>query len=169
MLHGDRRTPDCEFPKLISRTSTNGYSRATARLNRFADYSTVSKITDEAPVEQPTQPAAAITGEGYKVEPKPYTNKQGKTLDTYLVTFDRDFSKEELSTLRAKAKALKGWYDRETRGWMLRSADDAKAFAKDIVGKSEDEVADEAPLSLADMEKPASDKPKESACQSCQR
>lgn len=107
-----------------------------------------------------TKPFAAITGEGYKVEPKPYTNKQGKTLDTYLVTFDRDFSKEELSTLRAKAKALKGWYDRETRGWMLRSADDAKAFAKDIVGKSEDEVADEAPLSLADMEKPASDKPK---------
>lgn len=148
----------------ISATNIEDFNKWVQSSHRktkpFADYSTVSKITDEAPVEQPTQPAAAITGEGYKVEPKPYTNKQGKTLDTYLVTFDRDFSKEELSTLRAKAKALKGWYDRETRGWMLRSADDAKAFAKDIVGKSEDEVADEAPLSLADMEKPASDKPK---------
>lgn len=148
----------------ISETNIEDFNKWVQSSHRktkpFADYSTVSKITDEAPVEQPTQPAAAITGEGYKVEPKPYTNKQGKTLDTYLVTFDRDFSKEELSTLRAKAKALKGWYDRETRGWMLRSADDAKAFAKDIVGKSEDEVADEAPLSLADMEKPASDKPK---------
>ncbi len=148
----------------ISETNIEDFNKWVQSSHRktkpFADYSTVSEITDEAPVEQPTQPAAAITGEGYKVEPKPYTNKQGKTLDTYLVTFDRDFSKEELSTLRAKAKALKGWYDRETRGWMLRSADDAKAFAKDIVGKSEDEVADEAPLSLADMEKPASDKPK---------
>lgn len=148
----------------ISETNIEDFNKWVQSSHRktkpFADYSTVSKITDEAPVEQPTQPAAAITGEGYKVEPKPYTNKQGKTLGTYLVTFDRDFSKEELSTLRAKAKALKGWYDRETRGWMLRSADDAKAFAKDIVGKSEDEVADEAPLSLADMEKPASDKPK---------
>lgn len=148
----------------ISETNIEDFNKWVQSSHRktkpFADYSTVSKITDEAPVEQPTQPAAAITGEGYKVEPKPYTNKQGKTLDTYLVTFDRDFSKEELSTLRAKAKALKGRYDRETRGWMLRSADDAKAFAKDIVGKSEDEVADEAPLSLADMEKPASDKPK---------
>lgn len=148
----------------ISETNIEDFNKWVQSSHRktkpFADYSTISKITDEAPVEQPTQPAAAITGEGYKVEPKPYTNKQGKTLDTYLVTFDRDFSKEELSTLRAKAKALKGWYDRETRGWMLRSADDAKAFAKDIVGKSEDEVADEAPLSLADMEKPASDKPK---------
>lgn len=143
----------------ISETNIEDFNKWVQSSHRktkpFADYSTVSKITDEAPVEQPTQPAAAITGEGYKVEPKPYTNKQGKTLDTYLVTFDRDFSKEELSTLRAKAKALKGWYDRETRGWMLRSADDAKAFAKDIVGKSEDEVADEAPLSMSDMQKPA--------------
>lgn len=116
----------------------------------FADYTNVSKITDNAPTEQS---ATAITGNGYKVESKPYINKQNKTLDTYLVTFDRDFSKEEMSALRAKAKALKGWYDRDTKGWMLRSVDDAKAFAEDIVGKSEDEVADEAPLSMADMDK----------------
>ncbi len=107
--------------------------------------------------EQAAQPpieaaSATISGNGYKVEPKPYTNKQGKTLDTYLVTFDRDFSKEEMSALRAKAKAVKGWYDRESKGWMLRSADDAKAFAEEIAGKSEDDVADEAPLSMADMD-----------------
>lgn len=143
----------------ISETNIEDFNKWVQSSHRktkpFADYSTVSKITDEAPVEQPSQPTAAITGKGYQVEPKPYTNKQGKTLDTYLVTFDRDFSKEELSTLRAKAKALKGWYDRETRGWMLRSADDAKSFAEDIVSKSEDEVADEAPLSMSDMQKPA--------------
>jgi len=113
-----------------------------------ADYSTVSKVTEQ-------HTSSTITGKGYKVEPKPYTNKQSKTLDTYLVTFDRDFSKEELSTLRAKAKALKGWYDRETRGWMLRSVDDAKAFAEEVATKSEDEVADEAPLSISDLGKPA--------------
>lgn len=128
----------------------------------FANYTTVSKVVDDAPVkaepQQPEQPTANI-GKGYKIEPKPYTNKQGKTLDTYLVTFSRDFSKEELSALRANAKALKGWYDRESKGWMLRSSDDAKAFADDVTAKSEDEVADEAPLSMADMEKPAA-KPK---------
>ena len=114
----------------------------------FADYSTVSKITDNAP----TEAGASIQGNGYSVTSKPYTNKQGKTLDTYLVSFGRDFSKEEMSALRAKAKALKGWYDRDAKGWMLRSVDDAKAFAEDVVGKSEDEVADEAPLSMADMQ-----------------
>lgn len=137
----------------ISETNIEDFNKWVQSSHRktkpFAEYSTVSKVVDEVPA----QPAAAIEGEGYKIQPKPYTNKQGKTLDTYLVTFDRDFSKEELSALRAKAKALKGWYDRESKGWMLRSSDDAKAFADEVAAKSEDEVADEAPLSMADMEK----------------
>lgn len=145
----------------ISETNIEDFNKWVQSSHRktkpFADYTTVSKVVDEAPVkseqQQPEQPTANI-GEGYKIESKPYTNKQGKTLDTYLVTFDRDFSKEELSALRAKAKALKGWYDRESKGWMLRSSDDAKAFADEVTAKSEDEVADEAPLSMADMEKP---------------
>ncbi len=136
----------------ISETNVEDFNKWVQSSHRktkpFADYTTVSKIT-----EQPTQ-SPAITGNGYKVEPKPYTNKQGKTLDTYLVTFDRDFSKEEMSALRAKAKAVKGWYDRESKGWMLRSVDDAKAFAEDVAGKSEDEMADEAPLSMSDIQKP---------------
>lgn len=157
----------------ISETNIEDFNKWVQSSHRktkpFADYTTVSKVVDDAPVktepqqsepsEAPAQPAATIEGEGYKIESKPYTNKQGKTLDTYLVTFYRDFSKEELSALRAKAKALKGWYDRESKGWMLRSSDDAKAFADEVAAKSEDEVADEAPLSMADMEKPAA-KPK---------
>lgn len=151
----------------ISETNIEDFNKWVQSSHRktkpFAEYSTVSKVVDEVPVktepqqpepsETPAQPAATIEGEGYKIQPKPYTNKQGKTLDTYLVTFYRDFSKEELSALRAKAKALKGWYDRESKGWMLRSNDDAKAFADEVAAKSEDEVADEAPLSMADMEK----------------
>lgn len=146
----------------ISETNIEDFNKWVQSSHRktklFADYTTVSKVVDDATVkaepQQPEQPAPTFEGEGYKIEPKPYTNKQGKTLDTYLVTFDRDFSKEELSALRAKAKALKGWYDRESRGWMLRSSDDAKDFAEDVTAKSEDEIADEAPLSMSDMGKP---------------
>ena len=142
----------------ISETNIEDFNKWVQSSHRktkpFADYTTVSKVVDEAPVK-----TEANIGEGYKIESNPYTNKQGKTLDTYLVTFDRDFSKEELSALRAKAKALKGWYDRESKGWMLRSSENAKAFAEEVTAKSEDEVADEAPLSMADMEKPAA-KPK---------
>lgn len=147
----DRTWADTHPGLRISETNIEDFNKWVQSSHRktkpFADYSSVSKITNDTPTESTT----AISGKGYKVEPKPYTNKQGKTLDTYLVTFDRDFSKEELSTLRAKAKALKGWYDRETRGWMLRSADDAKAFAEEVTAKSEDEVADEAPLSMTEI------------------
>ena len=131
----------------------------------FSEYSSVNKETvanspanDEANTED-TAPAQQTTpvveGKDYKIEQNPYTTKRGKTLDTYLVTFDRDFSKEEMSALRAKAQAMKGWYDRDARGWMLRSSEDAKTFADEVAGKTEDEVADEAPLSMADMEKSA--------------
>lgn len=153
----------------ISETNIEDFNKWIQSSHRktkpFAEYSTISKVVDEAPVKgEPMQPVATIEGDGYKVEAKPYTNKQGKTLDTYLVTFDRDFSKEELSALRAKVKALKGWYDRESRGWMLRSREDADSFAKEVAVKNEDEIADSAPLSMADMKKPRSSAtPKSSA------
>ena len=134
----------------ISETNIEDFNKWIESSHRktkpFAEYKGVKKETtgDSGEVR---------TGDGYRLEKKPYTNKQDKTLDTYLVTFDREMSKEDMSALRAKAKAMKGWYDRDARGWMLRSEDDAKTFADEFVGKTEDEVADEAPLSMADMEK----------------
>lgn len=94
----------------------------------------------------------AETPSGYSIEPKPYTNKQGKTLDTYLVTFDRDFTKQEKSSLRSMAKDKKGWQDRETGGYMLRSREDAEAFANEVIGKDKTQLSEEAPLSIDDMQ-----------------
>ena len=111
------------------------------------------------PSESPAQPAATIEGKGYRIEGKPYVTKKGKEIDTFLVTFDRDFSKEELSGVRAKAKELRGWKDPESDGWLLRSEADARAFAEDVAGKSEDEIADAAPLSMAELGKPAAGVP----------
>ena len=153
----------------VSATNLEDFEKWIASSHRktkpFSEYSAVKKDTvantpskEETHTDDtiPTQQTTPIAeGKDYKIEQKPYTNKRGKTLDTYLVTFDRDFSKEEMSALRAKAKAVKGWYDRETHGWMLRSVEDAKTFAEDVAGKTEDEVADEAPLSMADIQKPA--------------
>lgn len=91
------------------------------------------------------------TSSEYVIVPKPYTNRQGKTLDTYLVTFNRDFSKQEKSSLRKMAKDKKGWYDRETGGWMLRSREDADAFAKNVMSKNDTQLSAEAPLSIDNM------------------
>lgn len=92
------------------------------------------------------------SSEGYTISAKPYTNRQGKTLDTYLVIFDRDFSRQEKSSLRAMAKGKRGWADKETGGWMLRSRDDAEAFAKAVMSKNDAQLSEEAPLSLEDMQ-----------------
>lgn len=102
------------------------------------------------------------SSDGYRIESKPYTNKHGKTLDTYLVTFNRDFfvgtkrqggfSKQEKSSLRAMAKEKKGWYDKETGGWMLRSREDAEVFARTVMSKNGTQLSEEAPLSLDDMQ-----------------
>lgn len=89
---------------------------------------------------------------GYAIIAKPYTNKQNKTLDTYLVTFDRELSKEEKRAMAAAARAdFKGWYDKETGGFMLRSKEDAEAFAQKYSTANDEAIADEAPLSVDDM------------------
>lgn len=84
------------------------------------------------------------SSDGYTIEPKPYTNKQGKTLDTYIVNFDREFDKSELAAMRSKAKEMKGWRDRESGGWMMRSREDAETFANAVTGSSEARMSDDA-------------------------
>ncbi|MCM1406391.1 MAG: DEAD/DEAH box helicase family protein, partial [[Clostridium] fimetarium] len=96
----------------------------------FADYSIAAK-GETFEVETPTTVEKA-PNRGYAIVAKPYTNKNKETLDTYLVTFDRELSKEEKRAMAAAARAdfNKGWYDKETGGFMLRGKEDAEAFAK---------------------------------------
>ena len=89
--------------------------------------------------------------EGYTIVSKPYTTKQDNTLDTHLVSFDRDFSKDEQKRIRSMAKEKKGWQDRETGGYMLRSREDAEEFAASVMSLNKSSAAD-APVSLSEIE-----------------
>ncbi|WP_301904160.1 LPD38 domain-containing protein [uncultured Duncaniella sp.] len=120
-----------------------GYNRATQILNAIAQ--------ENAEAHQETQEPTPIASDGYTIVSKPYTNKQGKTLDTHLVTFDRELTKEDKKRLRDLAKSRKGWPDKETGGYMLRSRDDAEAFAKEASEGWASE-AENAPVSLSDIE-----------------
>ncbi|WP_304423459.1 strawberry notch C-terminal domain-containing protein [uncultured Duncaniella sp.] len=123
-----------------------GYNRAGKILNAIAEENATHE--DTTPAQEDT---AATSGEGYSIVSKPYTNKQGKTLDTHLVTFDRDFTKEEQKRIRSMAKEKKGWQDRETGGFMLRSREDAEAFAASVMAINTTTTAD-APVSLSEIE-----------------
>ena len=147
-ISDEESSPQHTDDKGVERESQAGGLRSVQ-----APASETAKETAKERENLSQKPAENLRGDGYNIEPKPYTNKQGKTLDTYLVKFDRDFSKEELSAMRAKAKELKGWRDKESGGWMLRSADDAKAFAEEVMSKSAEEIEDEAPLSMTDLDK----------------
>ena len=91
-------------------------------------------------------------GIAYTVTPAQYTNKRGKVLDMFLVTFAEPLSKEQQRAARELAKAEKGWYDRDKGGFMMRSEESARKLADTITG-NEEAVSDAQPLSLADTRK----------------
>lgn len=91
--------------------------------------------------------------DGYTVEPAKYTTKRGKVLDMQLVKFGRELSKEEQRNARELAKNLKGWYDREQGGFMMRSAEDAQQIIDAVMEDSGETLADAAPISLQDIQR----------------
>ncbi len=140
--------PDESSRSAVMRYFKIGYNRAGKILNAIAEENAANQQEEATPAQEET---ASTSTEGYTITSKPYTNKQGKTLDTHLVTFDRDFSKEEQKRIRAMAKEKKGWQDRETGGYMLRSREDAEEFAASVMSLNATSTAD-APVSLSEIE-----------------
>lgn len=112
----------------------------------FADYSTVSKITDNAPTEPQKN-------DGFTIEARKDTRDNS---DIYAVKFEERVSREEFKGQKAIAKKHGGyWSNFGKKGFLFKSEADAKAFAAEVMGKSEDDIADQAPLSMTDMDTPS--------------
>ncbi len=140
--------PDESSRSAVMRYFKIGYNRAEKILNAIAEENAANQQEEATRAQEQT---TSTSTEGYTIVSKPYTNKQGKTLDTHLVTFDRDFSKEEQKRIRDMAKEKKGWPDRETGGYMLRSREDAEEFAASVMSLNAAFTAD-APVNLSDIE-----------------
>lgn len=87
--------------------------------------------------------------DNYSIVPSQYTTKKGKVLDMRLLKFGNELSKEQQRAAKELAKAEKGWYDREQRGFMMRSDESARRLAYTILGDT-DAVSDAQPISLED-------------------
>lgn len=87
--------------------------------------------------------------DNYSIVPSQYTTKKGKVLDMRLLKFGNELSKEQQRAAKELAKAEKGWYDREQRGFMMRSDESARRLADTILGDT-DAVSDAQPISLED-------------------
>ena len=114
-----------------------------------ATTTTEEKSKEKAPG---TNVGSTASTDGYSVEPAQYTTKRGKVLDMQLVKFDRELSKEETRNAKALAKELKGWYDKEKGGFMMRNTEDAQKLADAVMDESGEALEDAAPLSMSDVQ-----------------
>ncbi len=108
----------------------------------FAEYKSVK--TEDVPQKA----ESSVSGNGYTIEPAQYTTKRGKVLDMHLVKFQSELRKEVQKHTAMFAKEMKGWWDREKRGFMMRSEEDARR----LVDYATD-TQSQPPLSLSDLSK----------------
>ena len=108
----------------------------------FAEYKSVK--TEDVPQKA----ESSVSGNGYTIEPAQYTTKRGKVLDMHLVKFQSELRKEVQKHTAMFAKEMKGWWDREKRGFMMRSEEDARR----LVDYATD-AQSQPPLSLSDLSK----------------
>ena len=98
------------------------------------------------PIESEVQ---SMKSEGYSIEARKDTRDNS---DLFAVKFEERVGKEEFKGQKAIAKKHGGyWSNFGKKGFLFKSEADAKAFAAEVMGKSEDDIADEAPLSMADI------------------
>lgn len=113
------------------------------RSDIFEEARIISEIndlfTEQRKLEQGVSSEEATTPPDapYTITPAQYTTKRGKVLDMHLVRFETSLSKEQQQAAQALAKSLKGWYDREQRGFMMRSEEDAGQLVNNVMPNDE--------------------------------
>lgn len=101
------------------------------------------KLEQDASSEEATAPTDAP----YTITPAQYITKRGKVLDMQLVEFQSELRKEVQKHVSMFAKEMKGWWDREKHGFMMRSEEDAKRLAEYAV-----DAQGQPPISMLDIQ-----------------
>lgn len=105
-------------------------------------------FTEQRKLEQDasSEEATAPTDAPYTITPQ-YITKRGKVLDMQLVEFPSELRKEVQKHVSMFAKEMKGWWDREKHGFMMRSEEDAKRLAEYAV-----DAQGQPPISMLDIQ-----------------
>lgn len=82
----------------------------------------------------------------YTIESAQYTTKKGKVLDMHLVKFNVELRKGVAKNAYSVVKSLKGWWDKDKGGFMMRSEADAKQLAEYVADAQSQE-----PVSMETM------------------
>lgn len=123
------------------------------RSDIFEEARIISEIndlfTEQRKLEQDasSEEATAPTDAPYTITPAQYITKRGKVLDMQLVEFPSELRKEVQKHVSMFAKEMKGWWDREKHGFMMRSEEDAKRLAEYAV-----DAQGQPPISMLDIQ-----------------
>lgn len=123
------------------------------RSDIFEEARIISEIndlfTEQRKLEQDvsSEEATAPTDAPYTITPVQYITKRGKVLDMQLVEFQSELRKEVQKRVSMFAKEMKGWWDREKHGFMMRSEEDAKRLVEYAV-----DAQGQPPISMLDIQ-----------------
>lgn len=126
---------------------------ADNRSDIFEEARIISEIndlfTEQRKLEQDvsSEEATAPTDAPYTITPVQYITKRGKVLDMQLVEFQSELRKEVQKHVSMFAKEMKGWWDREKHGFMMRSEEDAKRLVEYAV-----DAQGQPPISMLDIQ-----------------
>ena len=103
------------------------------------DRSSLRPVEDVAkePAVESSEPISGTERSPYAITPYKYTTQKGKVLDMRLVSFDAPLTDEQKKIANKIAKEDKGWFDRKSSGYLMRSEDSARKLADAVIKSSE--------------------------------
>lgn len=103
------------------------------------DRSSLRPVEDVAkePTVESSEPITGTERSPYAITPYKYTTQKGKVLDMRLVSFDAPLTDEQKKIANKIAKEDKGWFDRKSSGYLMRSEDSARKLADAVIKSSE--------------------------------
>lgn len=105
-------------------------------------------FTEQRKLEQnnSNEETTTPTDAAYTITQAQYTTKRGKVLDMHLVKFNDKLRDTVRKHTTMFAKQLKGWWDKEKQGFMMRSKEDAERLAEYAT-----DAQSQPPLSWSDL------------------
>ena len=106
-------------------------------------------FTEQRKLEQnnSNEETTTPTDAAYTITQAQYTTKRGKVLDMHLVKFNNKLRDTVRKHTTMFAKQLKGWWDKEKQGFMMRSKEDAERLAEYAT-----DAQSQPPVSMSDMQ-----------------
>lgn len=109
------------------------------------DRSSLRPVEDVAkePAVESSEPITGTERSPYAITPYKYTTQKGKVLDMRLVSFDAPLTDEQKKIANKIAKEDKGWFDRKSSGYLMRSEDSARGLAEAVVKANNPDISKE--------------------------